>query len=146
MQNGKECLGEIIYRYLTADKFSPECLLDCLDLSSEHHTLEVVNRVEAAVHTWKLKEHKKHPKGKRSSWSAKVKGLVADGDKNNSLAQRAETLLHSLRLRFPGLPQTSLDMSKIQYNRVCLQDHPNTFSMKCFFSILLQMFICLINA
>lgn len=119
-KNGKECLGDIIYRYITADKFSPECLLDCLDLSSEHHTLEVANRVEAAVHVWKLKERKKHlnhPKGKRSSWSAKVKGLVADCDKNTSLAQRAETLLRSLKHRFPGLPQTSLDMSKIQYNR-----------------------------
>ncbi|KVH88006.1 Plant specific Rop nucleotide exchanger, PRONE [Cynara cardunculus var. scolymus] len=95
-KNGKECLGDIIYRYITADKFSPECLLDCLDLSSEHHTLEVANRVEAAVHAWKLKERKKHlnhPKRKRSSWSAKVKGLVADCDKKSSLAQRAETLV-----------------------------------------------------
>nr|XP_043608766.1 rop guanine nucleotide exchange factor 1 [Erigeron canadensis] len=119
-KNGKECLGEIIYRYITADKFSPECLLDCLDLSSEHHTLEVANRVEAAIHAWKLKELKKHPnhsKAKRSSWSSKVKGLVADNDKNSALVLRAETLLHSLRLRFPGLPQTSLDMSKIQYNK-----------------------------
>lgn len=118
-KNGKECLGEIIYRYISADKFSPECLLDCLDLSSEHHTLEVANRIEAAIHAWRLKEYKKHPKSKRSSstWSKKVKGLLADNDKNNSLAQRAETLLHSLRRRFPGLPQTSLDMSKIQYNR-----------------------------
>lgn len=113
-------MGEIIYRYISADKFSPECLLDCLDLSSEHHTLEVANRIEAAIHAWRLKEYKKHPKSKRSSstWSKKVKGLLADNDKNNSLAQRAETLLHSLRRRFPGLPQTSLDMSKIQYNRV----------------------------
>ncbi|GFZ00471.1 rho guanyl-nucleotide exchange factor 1 [Actinidia rufa] len=47
----------------------------------------------------------------------KVKGLAADGDKNQFLAQRAETLLHSLRLGFPGLPQTALDMSKIQYNK-----------------------------
>ncbi|XP_071702280.1 rop guanine nucleotide exchange factor 1-like [Rutidosis leptorrhynchoides] len=119
-KNGKDCLGEIIYRYITADKFSPDCLLDCLDLSSEHRTLEVANRVEAAIHTWKLKELKKrtiHPKGKRSSWSAKVKGLVADNDKNSLLTQRAETLLRSLRFRFPGLPQTSLDMSKIQYNK-----------------------------
>ncbi|KAI3698864.1 hypothetical protein L2E82_42742 [Cichorium intybus] len=116
-KNGKECLGEIIYRYITADKFAPECLLDCLDLSSEHHTLEVANRVEAAIHAWKLKENKKHPKNKRSSWSTKVKGLVADNDKNSCLAQRAETLLHSLRRRFPGLPQTSLDMTKIQYTR-----------------------------
>nr|GEV28942.1 Rop guanine nucleotide exchange factor 1 [Tanacetum cinerariifolium] len=118
-KNGKACLGDIIYRYITAEKFSPECLLDCLDLSSEHHTLEVANRVEGAVYAWKLKDHKKHThqKAKHSSWSGKVKGLVADGDKNTYLAQRAETLLHSLRLRFPGLPQTSLDMSKIQYNK-----------------------------
>lgn len=119
-KNGKACLGEIIYRYITAEKFSPDCLLDCLDLSSEHHTLEVANRVEGAIYAWKLKDRKKltnHPKTKHSSWSGKVKGLVADVDKNNYLVQRAETLLHSLRLRFPGLPQTSLDMSKIQYNK-----------------------------
>ncbi|KAA8535953.1 hypothetical protein F0562_028431 [Nyssa sinensis] len=119
-KSGKACLGDIIYRYITADQFSPECLLDCLDLSSEHHTLEVVNRIEAAVHVWKQKDRKKHTshlKTKRSSWGGKVKGLVADGEKNQFLAQRAETLLHSLRFRFPGLPQTALDMNKIQYNK-----------------------------
>ncbi|KAL3813983.1 hypothetical protein ACJIZ3_015251 [Penstemon smallii] len=119
-KNGKDCLGDIIYRYITADQFSPECLLDCLDLSSEHHTLDVANRIEAAVHAWKLKEKMKHPnhqKSNRRSWSGKMKGLVADGEKNQFMAQRAETLLHSLRLRFPGLPQTALDMSKIQYNK-----------------------------
>ncbi|GAY46089.1 hypothetical protein CUMW_094290 [Citrus unshiu] len=119
-KNGKACLGDIIYRYITADQFSPECLLDCLDLSSEHHTLEVANRIEAAVHVWKQKDQRKHlshSKSRRSSWGGKVKGLVADSEKNHSLAHRAKTLLHSLRLRFPGLPQTALDMNKIQYNK-----------------------------
>ncbi|XP_050363932.1 rop guanine nucleotide exchange factor 1 [Argentina anserina] len=119
-KNGKDCLGDIIYRYITADKFSPECLLDCLDLSSEHQTLEIVNRIEAAVYVWKQKDQKKqhnHVKAKRSSWGGKVKGLVSDTEKNHFLAQRAETLLQSLRHRFPGLPQTSLDMNKIQYNK-----------------------------
>lgn len=119
-KNGKACLGDIIYRYITADQFSPECLLDCLDLSSEHHTLEVASRIEAAVHVWKQKDQRKHlshSKSRRSSWGGKVKGLVADSEKNHSLAHRAETLLHSLRLRFPGLPQTALDMNKIQYNK-----------------------------
>ncbi|KAK2974316.1 hypothetical protein RJ640_026877 [Escallonia rubra] len=119
-KSGKSCLGDIIYRYITADQFLPESLLDCLDLSSEHHTLEVVNRIEAAVHVWKLKGQKKcsnHAKPKRSSWGGKVKGLVADGLKNQLLAQRAETLLQNLKLRFPGLPQTALDMNKIQYNK-----------------------------
>ncbi|XP_073308224.1 rop guanine nucleotide exchange factor 1-like [Primulina huaijiensis] len=119
-KNGKDCLGDIIYRYITAEQFSPECLLDCLDLSSEHLTLDVVNRTEAAVHVWKLKDRKKHPNSqisKRKLWGGKVKGLVADCEKNHFLAQRAESLLHSLRLRFPSLPQTALDMNKIQYNK-----------------------------
>ncbi|CAK9153930.1 unnamed protein product [Ilex paraguariensis] len=119
-KSGKACLGDIIYRYIIADQFSSECLLDCLDLSSEHHTLEVANRIEAAVHVWKLKDRKKrksHLKAKHKAWGGKVKGLVADGKKNLFMAQRAETLLHSLRLLFPGLPQTALDMNKIQYNK-----------------------------
>lgn len=128
MQSGKLCLGEIIYRYVTADQFSPECLLDCLDLSSEHHTLEIANRIEAAVHVWRLKGNKKQsltkpkpkpkPKKPSSSWGGKVKGLVGDADRNSLLSQRAEGLLLSLRLRYPRLPQTVLDMNKIQYNKV----------------------------
>lgn len=120
MQNGKACLGDIIYRYITAEQFSPECLLECVDLSSEHHTLDVANRIEAAVHVWRLKDHKKHLNSvkARRSWGGKVKGLVADGEKKHFLAQRAETLLQSLKHRFPGLPQTALDMAKIQYNKV----------------------------
>ncbi|KAL6965150.1 Rop guanine nucleotide exchange factor 1 [Sarracenia purpurea var. burkii] len=119
-KSGKACLGDLIYRYMTAEQFKPECLLDCLDLSSEHHTLEVANRIEASVHVWKRKgqrKHTNHLKTKHSSWGGKVKGLAANCNKNQFLSQRAETLLHSLRLRFPGLPQTALDMSKIQYNK-----------------------------
>ncbi|KAM7257266.1 hypothetical protein ACFE04_013007 [Oxalis oulophora] len=119
-KSGKLCLGDIIYRYITAEQFSPECLIECLDLSSEHHTLEIANMIEAAIHVWKQKDEKKEKhqkKTKHSSWGGKVKGLVADAGRNNFLAQRAETLLQSLRLRFPGLPQTSLDMNKIQYNK-----------------------------
>ncbi|KAJ3690824.1 hypothetical protein LUZ61_019988 [Rhynchospora tenuis] len=124
-KSGKLCLGEIIYRYITADQFSPDCLLDCLDLSSEHHTLEIANRIEAAVHVWRLKGNKKQspskpkpkPKKQSSSWGGKVKGLVGDTDRSTLLSQRAEGLLLSLRLRYPRLPQTVLDMNKIQYNK-----------------------------
>ncbi|GAB2291900.1 Rop guanine nucleotide exchange factor 1 [Dionaea muscipula] len=124
-KNGKDCLGDVLYRYITADHdlSRPECLLDCLDLSSsEHHTLEVANRIEAALHVWKLKDKKRHrndhSKSKRSSWGGKVKGIVVtDQEKNQVLAHRAETLLRSLKLQFPALPQTALDMSKIQYNK-----------------------------
>ncbi|XP_057459657.1 eukaryotic translation initiation factor 2 subunit beta-like isoform X2 [Actinidia eriantha] len=97
------------------------CLLDCLDLSSEYHTLDVANRIGAAVYVQKQKDQRKHrkrPKAKHSQWRGKVKGLV-DGEKKHILAQQAETLLHSLRLRFSDLQQTVLDMSKIQHSK-CL--------------------------
>ncbi|KAG9442166.1 hypothetical protein H6P81_018020 [Aristolochia fimbriata] len=118
-KTGKACLGDIIYRYVTGDQFSPECLLDCLDLSSEHQTLEIANRVEAAIHVWNQKHRRRrfhHCKMRKPSWS-KVKGLVSDAEKSQLLAHRAESLLQSLKLRFPGLPQTILDMNKIQYNK-----------------------------
>lgn len=120
-QSAKACLGEIIYRFIAADRFSPECLLDYLDLSSEYTTLEIANRIEAAVHIWKQKHLKCHPtlvNTGKSYWGGKVKGFVSDTEKNKLLAHRADTLLQNLRIRFPGLPQTALDMSKIQYNKV----------------------------
>ncbi|KAL6207599.1 hypothetical protein ACLB2K_018556 [Fragaria x ananassa] len=119
-KSGKACLGEIIYRFITADQFSPECLLDYLDLSSEYTTLEIANRIEAAAHIWKQKHLKRHLRptnSGKSSWGGKVKGLVGDKDKCNLLASRANTILRNLRIRFPGLPQTTLDMCKIQYNK-----------------------------
>ncbi|XP_050365040.1 rop guanine nucleotide exchange factor 1-like [Argentina anserina] len=119
-KSGKACLGEITYRFITADRFSPECLLDYLDLSSEYTTLEIANRIEAAAHIWKLKYLKrqlKPTKSGKSSWGGTVKGLVGDMDKCKLLATRANTILQNLRIRFPGLPQTTLDMSKIQYNK-----------------------------
>ncbi|GAB2289703.1 hypothetical protein Dimus_024011 [Dionaea muscipula] len=90
-RNGKECLGDIIYRYITAEQFSTGWLLDSLDLSTEHQTLKV--RVEAIVHVWKLKDRKRcgsGSKSKRSSWGGKVKGPVTIQEKNQVLAHRVE--------------------------------------------------------
>lgn len=122
-KNGRASLGDIIYRYITAEQFSPDCLLDCLDLSSEHHTLEIANRIEAAIHVWRRKLHgrqsmhgKENRPNTKSSWGI-VKDLMGDAEKRELLADRAESLLLSLKQRFPGLSQTVLDMSKIQYNQ-----------------------------
>lgn len=37
-------MGDLTYRHVTANQFSLECL-DCLNLSSEHHTLEIAKRL-----------------------------------------------------------------------------------------------------
>ncbi|KAL5076808.1 hypothetical protein RYX36_015792 [Vicia faba] len=120
-KNGRACLGDFIYRYITSDQFSSECLLDCLDISSEHIALEIANRVEAAFYVWRRRAHHKstpipNRSTTKSSWGI-VKDFMHDGDKRDLLANRAENILNSLKHRFPGLTQTTLDTSKIQCNK-----------------------------
>ncbi|KAJ4954267.1 hypothetical protein NE237_011050 [Protea cynaroides] len=113
-KSGKASVGDAIYRALnTSDKFSPEFILDCLKLASEHGALEIADRVEASMYTWRRKACMSHSKSSLDNF----KKLRDDGDKNYTLAIRAESLLLSLKLRFPELSQTTLDTSKIQYNR-----------------------------
>ncbi|XP_071929973.1 rop guanine nucleotide exchange factor 5-like [Coffea arabica] len=120
-KNGRSCLGDVIYRYITSEQFSSECLLDCLDLSSEHVALDIANRVEASIYVWRRRLRPRnqiyHSRStSKSSWDM-VKELMIDGDKRELLAERAENLLLGLKQRFPGLSQTALDVSKIQYNK-----------------------------
>ncbi|KDP24531.1 hypothetical protein JCGZ_25095 [Jatropha curcas] len=120
-KNAKASLGDLIYRYISSDQFSPECLLDCLDLSSEHQAIELANRVEASIYVWRRRTNSRptnntNRSSSKSSWEL-VKELMIDAEKRELLADRAESLLLCLRQRYPGLPQTTLDMSKIQYNK-----------------------------
>ncbi|XP_020228853.1 rop guanine nucleotide exchange factor 7 [Cajanus cajan] len=120
-KTARASLGDVIYRYITSDNFSPECLLACLDLSSEHQAIEIANRVEASIYIWHKKTNSRPPgrttrSGSKSSWEM-LRELIVEGDKSETLAERSESLLLSLKQRFPGLPQTALDMSKIQCNK-----------------------------
>ncbi|MED6110274.1 Rop guanine nucleotide exchange factor 7 [Stylosanthes scabra] len=120
-KTARASLGDVIYRYITSENFSPECLLECLDLSSEHQAIEVANRVEASVYIWHKKANSKLPNrasrySSRSSWEM-FKDLILEGDKRELLIERAETLMLSLKQRFPSLPQTALDTCKIQCNK-----------------------------
>lgn len=71
--------------------------------------LDLKNRIEASVVIWKRKMHNKDGK----SWSSAV-----SLEKREQFEERAETILHLLKHRFPGTPQSALDISKIQFNRV----------------------------
>ncbi|KAK7274443.1 hypothetical protein RIF29_15531 [Crotalaria pallida] len=116
-KSGRAIVGDIIYRCMSAsDKFSPDRLLESLKISSEHEALELADRVESSMYTWRRKACLSHSK---SSWN-KVKELMAETDridKNYVLAEKAESLLFCLKQRYPELSQTSLDTCKIQYNR-----------------------------
>lgn len=49
----------------------------------------------------------------KSTWGSGV-----SMEKRELFEERAETILLLLKHRFPGLPQSTLDISKIQFNRV----------------------------
>ncbi|KAI0524358.1 hypothetical protein KFK09_003725 [Dendrobium nobile] len=107
-KNGRASLGDSLYRNITFEHFDPEYFLSSLDLSTEHKVLDLKNRIEASVVIWKRKMHNKDGK----SWSSGV-----SFEKREQFEERAETILHLLKHRFPGIPQSALDTSKIQYNK-----------------------------
>lgn len=115
-KSAKVCLGETLHHYITTAHFSPESLLDYLEMSSECTTLQIANRIEAAMHIWTQKRTKSHGTGKQS-WTGSLKGLGGDKEKNKVLSERANTLLKNLKIQFPGLPRTRLDLDKIQSNK-----------------------------
>ncbi|XP_073389388.1 rop guanine nucleotide exchange factor 1 isoform X3 [Physcomitrium patens] len=116
-KNGKSSLGDAIYKYLSSDSYAAEQILSMVDLTSEHSQLEVANKLETAILVWRRKIQSKHSNAAaKSSWGI-MKDLVADENRREQIADKAETMLHTLKLRFPGLPQTALDMNKIQYNK-----------------------------
>ncbi|XP_020207727.1 rop guanine nucleotide exchange factor 12 [Cajanus cajan] len=108
-KNGRASLGDSIYRSITVEFFDPDQFLSTMDLSSEHKILDLKNRIEASIVIWKRKMNQKDSK---SAW-----GSAVSLEKRELFEERAETILLLLKHRFPGLPQSSLDISKIQYNR-----------------------------
>ncbi|XP_027359266.1 rop guanine nucleotide exchange factor 9-like [Abrus precatorius] len=108
-KNGRESLGDSIYKNITVEYFDPGQFLSTMDLSTEHKVLDLKNRIEASIVIWKRKMVNKDGK---SSWSSAV-----SMEKRELFEERAETILLMLKHQFPGLPQSSLDISKIQYNK-----------------------------
>lgn len=114
-QSARGSIGGLIYRYMsTEDQFSPHYLLDQIDIASEHDALEIADHLEASMYIWRRKTSLHASK---SSWDM-VKDLIGEENKNEMLANRAESLLFCLKQRYRGLSQTTLDTSKIHYNKV----------------------------
>lgn len=107
-KNGRSSLGDSIYKSITVEFFDPDQFLSTMDLSTEHKVLDLKNRIEASIMIWKRKMHKDG----KSHW-----GSAISLEKRELFEERAETILLLLKHRFPGLPQSQLDISKIQYNR-----------------------------
>ncbi|KAK4283798.1 hypothetical protein QN277_000712 [Acacia crassicarpa] len=108
-KNGRESLGDATYKYITEDCFDPGQFLSTRDLSNEHSVLDLKNRIEASIVIWRRKMTNKDSK---SSWSSAV-----SHEKRELFEDRAETILLLIKQKFPGLAQSSLEISKIQYNK-----------------------------
>ena len=95
-------------------------MLKYLNLKSKNLVLETVNRLEAAIFSWKerISEQVSGKSPVRSSWSPFVKDPMSEVDKLELLLDRAETLLQLIKIRYPNLPQTFLDATKVQYGKV----------------------------
>lgn len=123
-KNGKASLGETNYKHMTLESFAPEAFLATCDLSSEHKAVELANRMEAVMHVWRRGRQPKSRQrltkdvrqNSKHSWGI-VKDYVSDAERREFLAERAEGVLLCLKQKFPGLRQSLLDMTKIQYNR-----------------------------
>lgn len=82
-----------------------------MDTSTEHKVVDLKNRIEASIVIWKRKMH--NNKDGKSAW-----GSAVSLEKREQFEERAETILHLIKQKFPGIPQSALDISKIQYNQV----------------------------
>ncbi|KAL1318665.1 hypothetical protein HN51_070981 [Arachis hypogaea] len=107
-KNGRESLGESAYKIITEDFFDPGQFLQTMDMSTEHKVLDLKNRIEASIVIWKRKMNNKDS----SKWSSAV-----SMGKRELFEERAETVLLLIKQNYPGLPQSQLDICKIQYNK-----------------------------
>jgi len=122
LQSGKTNLGHELNKVLAVESSSAEDMLKSLNLKSEHVVLETVNKLEAAILSWKerIAEYAAGKHQPRSTWSSFVKDPALEFDKLKVLSDRAETLLQLIKIRYPNLPQTFIDAAKVQHGKVSI--------------------------
>ncbi|GJZ87810.1 Rop guanine nucleotide exchange factor 12-like protein [Tanacetum coccineum] len=112
-KNGRASLGDFIYKSITDEHFDQDHFLSSMDLTTDHKIVDLKNRIEASVVIWRRKmTAKMSAKDGKSSWSSGV-----SLEKREQFEDRAETILLILKQRHPGIPQTILEISKIEHNR-----------------------------
>nr|GEU60006.1 Rop guanine nucleotide exchange factor 12-like [Tanacetum cinerariifolium] len=112
-KTGRASLGDFIYKSITDEHFDPDHFLSSMELTTDHKIVDLKNRIEASVVIWRRKmTAKMSAKDGKCSWSSGV-----SLEKREQFEDRAETILLILKQRHPGIPQTILEISKIEHNR-----------------------------
>ncbi|KAG0474983.1 hypothetical protein HPP92_014669 [Vanilla planifolia] len=114
--------GELRRRPLPVVTTAPcsiEEILPLLDLDNEPGVLQTLNRLEGAIFAWKQKiseeEIKKTPI-RYASWYFSSDG-GSEAAKMELWLERAEMVVRLLKARFPNLPHSFIDVTKVQYNK-----------------------------
>ncbi|CAH8331330.1 unnamed protein product [Eruca vesicaria subsp. sativa] len=118
-KSGKSSLGDELYKMLVAESATVDEVLVSLKLGTEHAALETVNKLESAIFAWKEKITEQTSNSKspvRTPWSF-GKDPLSDTGRNGLLLNRAEGLRDQIKSKYPNLPQSFLDATKIQYGK-----------------------------
>ncbi|KAM0934037.1 putative PRONE domain, Rop guanine nucleotide exchange factor [Dioscorea sansibarensis] len=118
-KSGKASLGEGLYHAVTAEFCSIEEIMLSLNLKSEHCVLETVNRLEGAIFAWRQRISEQPPCKRspiRYPWHL-IRDARSRVERMEAALERAETILCVLKTRFPNLPQTFIDVTKVQDNK-----------------------------
>lgn len=119
-KSGRVSLGDELFKVMTSESVPTADIVDSLNLKSEHEALDTINKLENAVLA--LKERIKELKVSnnrtplRTSWSF-MKEPISEVDKTESMLLRVDALLHQLKMRYPCLPHTFIDVTKIRYGK-----------------------------
>ncbi|XP_078163108.1 RHO guanyl-nucleotide exchange factor 14 isoform X2 [Carex rostrata] len=116
-KSGKASLGEAMYQVITAEMISIEDIFLSFNFKNEHSVLDTVNKLESTVLAWKqrISEESNKRSPKRYQWYF-TKESPSEAEKCALYIERVEALLHLLKSRFPNLPQTFMDVIRVQYN------------------------------
>ncbi|GAB2235497.1 hypothetical protein Droror1_Dr00025922 [Drosera rotundifolia] len=112
----RSSLGDDLFNMLSSESSSPTEMAVSLILKSDHEVLDTINKLEAAALVTKdrINEQAARTKSQSRSWSF-LKDAMLELDKMNSLLSRVEALLHELKMRFPYIPHSFLDVMKVHH-------------------------------
>lgn len=125
-KSGKRVMGDTPLRIITSEYCCFETLLSTVDCPSYRSLSNLANGLESLIHVWKLKIKNRLKQSLHSedmscratpTWGMSKEASLKKLEKKRKYVQRAQNLLLELRQRFPGLLQTSLELSKIQHNK-----------------------------
>ncbi|KAJ3680718.1 hypothetical protein LUZ60_016996 [Juncus effusus] len=114
-KTGKESLGQDMYQVIRTDSVSIEEIFVSFNFQNEHSVLDTMNRLETAVFAWRQRAIDEPSKKSPYKRYFKKDGS-SETEKRGIYMEKAESLLHLIKSRFPNLPQTFMDVIKVQYN------------------------------